>query len=80
VIVGDGEEADRMEEVVRKRVLPGFVILRKRADNADRLSLLAPYTADYRPDERTGASAYLCRAFVCSRPVATAGELEKLLE
>ncbi len=79
VIVGDGDEAARMTELVRKRYLPGTVVLRKSSENASRLSHIAPYTEGYRADERTGASAYLCRAFNCSRPVATTEELAELI-
>ncbi|MGC9311835.1 MAG: thioredoxin domain-containing protein [Sediminispirochaetaceae bacterium] len=75
VITGDGAEADGMIEVLRRRFMPGTVILRKNELSAESIGRIAPYTRAMGP--RT--AAYVCTDFQCKAPIHTASELEDLL-
>ena len=73
-IVGDGAQAREMVRVARASTSPGLVMAHGLPD-APGIPLLAnrPLVAD-------GATAYVCRGFVCDRPVVTAAELSAALE
>ena len=53
---------------------PNRVVLLKTPDNAERLSRLVPFTADY-PIPESGAKYYLCRNRVCRKPVDSIDQL-----
>ena len=68
-IVGDGPQAWEMARVARASTSPGLVIAHGSPD-APGIPLLAK-----RPLVAGGATAYLCRGFVCDRPVTTPEQL-----
>ncbi len=72
-IVGDGSRAQEMVRVARASTSPGLVIAHGSPD-APGIPLLA-----HRPLIADGATAYVCRGFVCDRPVVTAAELSAAL-
>ena len=76
VITGEGDEADGMIEVLRRRFMPETLILRKNERNAEKIGGIAPYTISMGPQ----TAAYVCTDFQCSAPVKTAFELEDLLD
>ena len=73
-IVGDGPPAQELVRVARASVSPGLVTAHGPSD-APGIPLLAN-----RPLVAGGAAAYVCRGFVCDRPVTTAEELTAALE
>ncbi len=76
VITGDGEEAGGMLEVLRRRFMPGAVVLRKNESRAEKLGKIAPYTKEMGPH----TAAYVCIDFQCKAPLKTASGLENLLD
>ena len=72
-IVGDGPQARELIRVARRSTSPGLVIAHGLPD-APGIPLLAN-----RPLIAGGAAAYVCRGFVCDRPVTTAPELAAAL-
>lgn len=79
VIVGEGEEAEKMEELIRIAFFPDLVVLRKKNDSASVLARLAPHTAGCSADDKTGAAAYLCSGFSCAKPLASAEDLAEVI-
>ncbi len=79
VIVGEGKEAEKMEELIRSAFLPELVVLRKKNDSASTLSRLAPHTAGCTADAESGAAAYLCSGFSCKKPLASAEALAQAI-
>jgi Highly conserved protein containing a thioredoxin domain len=73
-IVGDGPRAREMIRVARASTSPGLVTAHGWPD-APGIPLLAD-----RPLVAGGATAYVCRGFVCDRPVTTLDELTAALE
>jgi uncharacterized protein YyaL (SSP411 family) len=73
-IAGDGPQADQLLQVARASTSPGLVTVQGPPD-APGIPLLAD-----RPLVAGRAAAYLCRGFVCERPVTTPGELASALE
>ena len=73
-IVGDGAQARRLVRVARASISPGLVTAWGSPDTPG-IPLLAN-----RPLVAGGAAAYVCRGFVCDRPVTTAEELTAALE
>ena len=73
-IAGDGPQADQLLEVARASTSPGLVTVQGLPD-APGIPLLAA-----RPLVAGHAAAYLCRGFVCDRPVSTPGALSSALE
>ncbi len=73
-IVGDGPLAREMVRVARASTSPGLVIAHGSPD-APGIPLLA-----HRPLVGGGATAYVCRGFVCDRPVTTIEDLLGALE
>ncbi|MBE6990082.1 MAG: thioredoxin domain-containing protein [Ruminococcaceae bacterium] len=67
-----------LRDFLRRRPRPNLTALARTEENAARLAKLAPFTASY-PIPSEGVRYYLCRSGSCSRPVASPGELEKLL-
>ncbi len=72
-IVGDGPQSLEMVRVARGSTSPGLVIAHGSPD-APGIPLLAN-----RPLIAGGAAAYVCRGFVCDRPVTTIVELAAAL-
>ncbi len=79
VIVGDSEEAIKMEAYVRHSFLPHATILRKKSDIAEALASVAPATENYTVDPEKGASAYICRGGFCEKPIPTLDALKEKL-
>jgi uncharacterized protein YyaL (SSP411 family) len=73
-IVGEGAGARELVRVARGSTSPGLVIVHGAPD-APGIPLLAD-----RPLVAGGAAAYVCRGFVCDRPVTTAQDLADALE
>jgi uncharacterized protein YyaL (SSP411 family) len=73
-VVGDGPRAREMIRVARASTSPGLVTAHGWPD-APGIPLLAD-----RPLVAGGATAYVCRGFVCDRPVTTLDELTAALE
>jgi uncharacterized protein YyaL (SSP411 family) len=63
--------------VLRRHYLPTAVTIPVVPEHRDRLARLLPWTAAMWSG--TGPAAYICRNFVCERPVTSAGELETAL-
>ena len=72
-VVGDGPQARELVRIARGSTSPGLVIAQGLPD-APGIPLLAD-----RPLVAGGAAAYVCRGFVCDRPVTTAAELAAAL-
>jgi uncharacterized protein len=68
-IVTESPESDPLVAAARRHGPPGSVIVAGRPDQPG-----VPLLAD-RPFVEGGAAAYVCRGFVCDRPVTTADEL-----
>ena len=73
-IAGDGPRAREMVRVARSSISPGLVIAHGPPETPG-IPLLAK-----RPLVAGGAAAYVCRGFVCDRPVTTLEELTSALE
>ena len=73
-IVGDGPQARELVRVARDSASPGLVIVHGSPDTPG-IPLLAG-----RPLVAGGAAAYVCRGFVCDRPVTTPADLRAALE
>ncbi|WP_377641706.1 thioredoxin domain-containing protein [Oryzobacter terrae] len=72
-VVGDGPDADGLRRVAFAATSPGLVVAFGPPD-ADGVPLLAD-----RPLVGGSAAAYVCRGFVCDRPVTTTEELTAAL-
>jgi uncharacterized protein YyaL (SSP411 family) len=72
-VAGDGSQARELLQIARASTSPGLVTAHGSPD-APGIPLLAD-----RPLVRGRAAAYLCRGFVCDRPVTTPAELTKAL-
>ncbi len=72
-VVGSGPAADELTAVVRASSSPGLVTVTGMPD-ADGIPLLAG-----RPLVDGAPAAYVCRGFVCDRPVTTADDLRAAL-
>jgi len=72
-VVGDGPHARELVRIARGSTSPGLVIAQGQPDSPG-----IPLLAD-RPLVAGGAAAYVCRGFVCDRPVTTAAELAAAL-
>ncbi len=72
-VVGSGPEADALVALARRSTSPGLVLAAAEPD-APGLPLLAG-----RPLVDGGPAAYVCRGFVCDRPVTTTDELRAAL-
>jgi uncharacterized protein YyaL (SSP411 family) len=73
-VAGDGPGAGNLLRVARASTSPGLVTAHGSPD-APGIPLLAG-----RPQVDGRAAAYLCRGFVCDRPVTTPGELTAALQ
>jgi len=73
-IVGAGDQAQALVSVARSSTSPGLVMLHGSPDSPG-----IPLLAD-RPLIDGGAAAYVCRGFVCDRPVTSPEELTSALE
>ncbi|MFC7403680.1 thioredoxin domain-containing protein [Georgenia alba] len=72
-VVGSGDSAADLVRTVRRATSPGLVLTAGEPD-APGIPLLA-----HRPLVEGHAAAYVCRGFVCDRPVTTTGQLEQAL-
>jgi uncharacterized protein YyaL (SSP411 family) len=72
-VVGDDETAADLVQVARQSMSPGLVLAHGAPDTPG-----VPLLAD-RPLVADQSAAYLCRGFVCDRPVSTVAELVELL-
>jgi hypothetical protein len=72
-VVGPDGPADELLDVARRSASPGMVVVGGTPD-ADGVPLLAD-----RPLVDGGPAAYVCRGFVCDRPVTTPAALEAAL-
>lgn len=72
-VVGNGPCAEEMVRVARASTSPGLVIAHGSPDEPG-----VPLLAD-RPLVDGGATAYVCRGFVCDRPVTSLDELTSAL-
>jgi len=73
-VVGDEPQAQELLRIARGSTSPGLVTAHGSPDTP-RIPLLAD-----RPLVAGGAAAYVCRGFVCDRPVTTPEELTSALE
>ena len=73
-LVGTGPAADALTAVVRNSLSPGLVLVAGEPD-APGIPLLAD-----RPLVGGEPAAYVCRGFVCDRPVTTAAALAGALQ
>jgi uncharacterized protein YyaL (SSP411 family) len=73
-VVGSGPEAEQLLSTARHGGSPGTVVV-GGAPDAPGVPLLAD-----RPLVDGRAAAYVCRGFVCDRPVTTVGDLERALQ
>ena len=74
------EDTDEMIGALRHRYLPGAtIIFRPAGEDSQDIVRLAPFTRDQLPlDGR--ATAYICTAHACRRPVTAIPEMLQLLE
>ena len=72
-VVGPDGPADELLDIARRSTSPGMVVVGGTPD-ADGVPLLAD-----RPLVDGGPAAYVCRGFVCDRPVTTPAALEAAL-
>jgi len=77
VVSPDGPATESLWAVLRRHYLPGAVMVRMDGDHKDELVRALPWTASMLSG-RTPA-VYICRDFVCERPIGTAAELETTL-
>ena len=74
VLSGDRSAVARFLAVLRRHYLPGAITVPLFPEHRESLSRLLPWTKGMSGNEGT---AYVCRGFVCERPVATAEELDR---
>ena len=72
-VVGEGPAADELARVARASTSPGAVVVRGEPD-APGIPLLAD-----RPLVGGAPAAYVCRGFVCDRPVTSPEDLARAL-
>jgi hypothetical protein len=72
-VVGTGRVADDLVMLARRSTSPGLVLVAGEPDAVD-----VPLLAD-RPLVDDGPAAYVCRGFVCDRPVTTPAALDAAL-
>lgn len=68
-----------LTDLLRQNVHPALSVLVKTPDNQERLTALAPFTAEY-PIPDHGAQYYLCKNGTCIRPTGSLSELIPLLQ
>jgi len=81
IIAGDpsNEAVRAMAQAVRKRFLPGKVLLlRPGGEDGRGLAVLAPFTEAMRPQDGR-PTAYLCQGYACRRPLTNQADLEEAL-
>jgi uncharacterized protein len=80
VVVGEPEDPGTraLLDVAREGYHPRLVVLLRPPGEGGRVAELAPAVRDF---AQVGGrpTAYLCRGFVCERPVTEPGELRELL-
>ncbi len=78
---GGVKKAQGLLDVVRGRFLPGRLLafLDTRAPGAAEIAAEVPLLAGRAPLDGK-AAAYVCKGYVCRRPVSAPGDLEKLLD
>jgi uncharacterized protein len=80
VVVGEPEDPGTraLLDVAREGFHPRLVVLLRPPGDGGRVAELAPAVRDFRPLDGC-PTAYLCRGFVCERPVTEADGLRELL-
>lgn len=82
VLAGERNAADTEEllNILRTSYLPRATsLLRPGGKEGEKLTRLAPFTADHHPVEHR-ATIYICQNYSCSPPVTDTEELKKLLK
>jgi len=79
VMVGDpnSKETEKVLHAIRTRFVPNKVMLLKK-ENDTRLENLAGFTKDMKTIAGK-TTAYICRNFVCSKPITDINEVSKIL-
>ncbi len=75
-VTSENEVPAELTELISKKTADNFSVLLKTPKNEEKLSTIAPFTAEYRIPE-SGAMYYLCKGSICLKPV---DKLEKLNE
>jgi hypothetical protein len=70
-----GENVGELLDVVRTTLRPNLVVAAGAGGASHGIALL-----EGRDAQEGEATAYLCKQFICERPVATAAELAELLQ
>jgi hypothetical protein len=81
VIAGkpDAGDTDEMIRLVREMFMPRTVLLmHQQGDAGTEIEQVAPFLKEQKAIDGK-AAAYVCRNFVCNKPVTDTGELKKLL-
>ncbi|MCB1207421.1 MAG: thioredoxin domain-containing protein, partial [Verrucomicrobiae bacterium] len=80
VISGQAGSPDTIEMIkaLRKGFRPNQVVLLRTSENAEKLALLAPYTAT-QTSVNGKATAYICRDFACEAPTTDPAKMLELL-
>ena len=74
VISADGAAAEPFFTVIRRHYLPTVVLVPAFTEHREALAQVLPWTAAMHSAD--APTAYVCRGFVCDRPVHSAAELE----
>ncbi|MCC5874877.1 MAG: thioredoxin domain-containing protein, partial [Candidatus Sumerlaeia bacterium] len=82
ILAGDPStpEFGKMLRVYHRRFRPGSVLLHLPGEKDGGLLKLAPWLGDYKAGGDGSPLAYVCRNHACEKPVASAKELEALLD
>ena len=81
VIAGnpDADDTNEMIRLIRQMFMPRTVLLMHQQGSAGtEIEQVAPFLKEQKAIDGK-AAAYVCRNFVCNKPVTAAGELKKLL-
>ncbi|MCK4960701.1 MAG: thioredoxin domain-containing protein, partial [Planctomycetes bacterium] len=81
VIAGnpDADDTDKMVRLIRQMFMPRTVLLMHQQGSAGtEIEQIAPFLKEQKAIDGK-AAAYVCRNFVCNKPVTDTGELKKLL-
>jgi hypothetical protein len=80
VIAGEpgADDTRLLLEALRRRYLPGAVVVPVRSRHRDTLAAVLPWVGQMRAIDGR-AAAYVCRDFVCRSPVTSPGDLAEVL-
>lgn len=81
VIAGrfEHQKTQAMLRRLNRQFHPGRTVLLKTPQNANQLSMLAPFTSEMKAVDDETPTAYICSNFSCRRPVTDMDEFEKLI-